>query len=86
MVECCSDVSFTLTVVYGECHKLSANAEWHYAVCHYDKCRYAECHGPHASANGQIYKKLHSLNLIIDLQKLHIWSLASILTISLHII
>jgi hypothetical protein len=40
MVECCYTVSFTLSVVNAECHKLAL-----YAQCHYAECQYAECHG-----------------------------------------
>jgi hypothetical protein len=41
-------VSFTLDVIYAQCHKAALYvecryAECRYAECHYAECRYAEC-------------------------------------------
>jgi hypothetical protein len=55
MVEPGYAVSFMLTVVYADCHKLALSechyaehhyAERHYAECHYAECHYAVCLGP----------------------------------------
>ncbi len=44
MVKCGYTVSFMLTVMYSECHKLALYAECHNAECRYAMCHYAECH------------------------------------------
>jgi hypothetical protein len=51
MVKCGYTVSFMLSVVYADCHKLALYAECHYAEYRKAMCHYAKCHGAISPTN-----------------------------------
>jgi hypothetical protein len=60
-VECCYAVSFTLTALYAECHKLALYDECHYSERHKAKCHDDERLGPNVTVRVYFYTCLNEL-------------------------